>query len=31
MDIVVEAKINPDRQLVDYKLPADAPLGEFGW
>src|SRR4051794_36593830 len=27
MDIVIEAKISPDRQLIDYELPANAPIG----
>lgn len=27
MDIIIEAKISPERQLIDYELPANVPIG----
>ncbi len=27
MEIVIEATISPDRRLIDYELPSDAPVG----
>jgi hypothetical protein len=27
MDLVIDAKISPDRRLIDYELPDNAPVG----